>query len=438
MKRAFLFLLAAAQIAMSADDYSRIHSLFQKHCIDCHSANDAEGQLILDTHELLMKGGESGAIVVPGRSADSLLIKSLEGTWEKDGKRKIMPPGNKREKLKAAEIALLKAWIDAGAHGPTGALKRVELVTPKIPLRASPRQPVNAIAVAADGEQLAIARYGLVELHSTNDKQRTTNALTGHRGAVNAIAFTPDGSQLFAAAGEPGVYGEVRQWNIADGQLVRVLEGHSDTIYSVALSPDGKVLATGSYDQKIKLWDTASGKELNTLGGHNGAVFGLAFRPDGKILASASADRTVKLWNVQRGKRTDTLSQPLKEQYAVIFSADGQRLFAAGTDSRIRVWRISETAAETTNPLLESRFAHEGTILRLALSRDGRTLLSCADDHTVKLWSADDVKQIQVFDNQPDWVSAAAFVHAQRIAVGRMDGSLQFYEMNDSQRAEAK
>src|SRR5207249_10837835 len=101
-----------------------------------------------------------------------------------------------------------------------------------------------------------------------------------------------------------------------------------------------------------------------------------------------SADRTVKLWNVATGDRRDTLSQPLKEQYAVAFSPDGQRLFASGVDNRIRVWQISETAAETTNPILESRFAHEGAILKIAFSSDGKTLGSSADDRTVKLWDA--------------------------------------------------
>ena len=298
-----------------------------------------------------------------------------------------------------------------------------------------------------------MARYGEVELIDAakipsgapvSDPARTNRGpqragsetgapLKGHRGNVNAVVFSADGAQLFAAAGEPGLFGEVRQWNVAEGKLMRVLEGHRDAIYSVALSLDGRVLATGSYDQKIKLWDVATGRELNTLHGHNGAVFGLAFRPDGKILASASADRTVKLWHVAAGQRTDTLSQPLKDQYTVVFSADGQRLFAAGADSRIRVWQISATAVETTNPLLDAHFAHEGTILRLALSPDGRRLLSCADDRSVKLWDAAELKQQRAFGQQRDWASAAAFLANDRIAVGRLDGSLDFYDLNTGQ-----
>src|SRR5687767_12556022 len=103
--------------------YDQIDGLFQKHCLDCHNAKDAEGQLILESYDLLMKGGESGADVIPGKSAESVLVKTVEGTWEKDGKRKIMPPGAKRKKLDSTEITLIKAWIDAGAKRPDGAAK---------------------------------------------------------------------------------------------------------------------------------------------------------------------------------------------------------------------------------------------------------------------------------------------------------------------------
>src|SRR5436190_2029608 len=123
--------------------YERVDALFQKHCLDCHDAKDAEGQLILESYDLLMKGGEDGAVIVPGKSAESILVKSVEGSFEKDGKRKIMPPGAKRKKLDSEEIALLKAWIDAGAPAPTGPRKPVELVTPKIALKAQPRRAIN-------------------------------------------------------------------------------------------------------------------------------------------------------------------------------------------------------------------------------------------------------------------------------------------------------
>ena len=436
------FTVAGFHLRAADIEYSRVDALFQKHCVDCHNGQDAEGQLILESYDLLMKGGETGLSVVPGKSSESILVRSVEGTFEKDGKRKIMPPGSKRKKLEPDEIALLRNWIDVGAKGPSGPMKRIELVTPRIPLTTTARQPINAIAFAEQPKLIAVARYGTVELLPFGPARQPSEivqpvatlpgarTIEGHRGNVNAVVASPDGRHLFAAAGEAGIFGEVRQWNMADGKMVRLLEGHQDAIYSVALSPDGKVLATGSYDQKIKLWDVASGVETKTLTGHNGAVLGLAFRPDGKILASASADRTIKLWDIEKGKRTDTLSQPLKEQYAVVFAADGRRLFAGGADSRIRIWQISDSAAETTNPMLEARYAHEATILRLALSPDGQRLLSCSEDRSLKIWDVAGLKQLRSFDKQSDWISAASFLPEGQVAVGRMDGSLDFYNIN--------
>ncbi len=420
---------AATVNAAEPSDYAAVDAIFTEHCLECHGSQEPEAKLILESFDLLMKGGESGAVVVPGRSEESLLVRLIEGRVEKDGKKLIMPPGKKREKLKPEQIALIRAWIEAGAK-PPAEFKPRELVVPRIEPKAPPRNSANAIAYTATGKLLAVARYGEVELRSA-ETRALVRELKGHRGSVNALAFSPDGKFLFAAGGEAGWLGEVRQWALDDDKLVHVFEGHKDAIYSVAVSPDGKTLASGSYDQKIKLWKIETGDEVKTLSGHNGAVFGLAFRPDGKILASASADRTIKLWEVANGERRDTLSQPLKEQYAVAFSPDGQRLVAGGVDNRIRVWQISETAAETTNPILESRFAHEGAILHLAFSSDGKTIGSSADDRTVKLWDATgpELREKRSLDRQPDWAPAVTFaLDNKAVVVGRLDGTIEFYD----------
>jgi hypothetical protein len=219
----------------------------------------------------------------------------------------------------------------------------------------------------------------------------------------------------------------VREWNVSDGRLERTIRGHRDTIYALALSPDGSLLATGSYDQKIKLWRVADGSEARTLSGHNGAVFGLAFRPDGRLLASASADRTVKLWDVTTGERRDTLSQPLKEQVGVAWSPDGKRLAAGGGDHRLRIWNVSPEGNETTNPLAIARYAHEQPIIRVAWSRDGDSVLSSAQDGTVKLWSAAEMKERLVLPKQPDWPTAIADA-GDVIVAGFGNGQLLFFK----------
>ena len=419
----------------ATNDYAAVEAIFAKHCLDCHAAQDPEGKLVLESFETLMKGGESGPSVLPGKGADSLLVKAVVTGVEHDGKKKLMPPG-KRAKLTPEEIAVLKDWIDAGAHAPATNGKPVvrELVLPKIAPTVPPRRSIQAMAFSPALKLIAVARYGEVELLSSETRQ-VVRTLTGLKGQVNALAFSADGKRLAAAAGEPALFGQATLWNVDDGKLVRTFQGHGDALYAVAVSPDGKTLATGSYDQKIKLWNLESGEVLHTLSAHNGAIFGLAFRPDGKILASASGDRTVKLWTVATGKRVETLNQPLKEQYTVAWSKDGKRLAAAGFDNRIRVWSVSDSAAETTNPLLISKFAHEGAVLCVRFSPDGKSLVSSADDRTVKMWDAAELAEKLALEAQPDVAPALAFLgDGKTFIVGRLDGSVEFYDGEKGKR----
>jgi WD40 repeat protein len=411
----------------NAPDYLAVDAIFNQHCLDCHASQDPEHGLVLDSFEALSKGGESGPAIIPGKSQDSLLVQMIEGRFEKEGKNKTMPPG-KRKKLTPDEIATIRSWVDSGAKGPSKPALAKDLVVPKIIPKSRPRDPVFALAISSDGNTVAAARYSQVELRSGKNLN-LLRTLEGPNGNVNAVAFSWDSSQIFAAGGQPALAGKVRQWTVADGKLLRSFEGHKDAIYALALSPDGKTLATGSYDQKIKLWSLATGQEIKNLSGHNGCVYQLAFRPDGKILASASADRTVKLWNVASGERRETFSQSLKEVRTLAFSPDGKRLYAGGADSRIRVWEISETAAETTNPLLQSKFAHEGAILSLVFSRDGKTLISSAEDRTVKVWEPVQMKQLLMFELQPDWPPGLAFDDSGKVFVGRLDGSITQYDL---------
>jgi hypothetical protein len=418
------------------DFNAQVAPIFKKYCNGCHNADEKEGGLILESFDAALKGGKRGAVIVPGKSDLSRLVLTVEQKV-----KPVMPPeGN--EGPNPNEIAILKAWIDAGAKGPTGqAPDPTLLVTPKIATKGVVRQPIQAIAWSRDVATIAIARQGRAELfrlpptvsevaRGVSDSKALVRDLAGLRGVVNDIGFAPDGSFVFVAAGEPGVFGEVRVFKAADGTLIRTLQGHRDAIYAAEVSPDGKLLATGSYDQKVKIWNVENGEEIRTLHGHNDAVYDVAFHPSGQILATASGDRTVKLWNVATGERLDTLSQPEKEQYSVAFSPNGKRIVAGGVDKRIRVWDITAGGKEGSNPMVFSRFAHEGGILRLAFSPDGKLLVSTAEDRRIKLWETQSFTQLNVLEAQSDWPQAIAISpDSGRLLIGRLDGSLGSYSI---------
>ena len=421
----------AEEAKPATPSYAQVQAIFQKNCLSCHDAKEAEGELVMETYGQLMKGGEKGVVIVPGDAGGSRLVQSIERT-----KKPFMPPPKKAPKLGDKEIALIRAWIDGGAHGPAAGeavavapSQPAAVSVPKIEPKVTPRLPVLALTYEAKGKLIAAGKADAIELISA-ESQGVVRKLVGHHGNVNAVAFTADGSRLVSAAGQPGVGGELKVWNVADGTVVRSLAGHKDAIYSLALSPDGKLAATGAYDHKILLWDLEAGKVVRTLEGHNGAVLGLSFRNDGKVLASVSADRTLKLWEVPGGKRLDTRPESNKDLNTVSFTPDGRFVAAGGVDNRIRVWQVSAGAAEGTNPIVFAQFAHEGAILKLAYSANGKMLATSADDKTVKLWDAGTLAQKVSLAEQPDWPTALAFAEGDKVlVVGRIDGSIGFYDV---------
>ncbi len=66
--------------------------------MDCHAADEADGDFALDTFDALIKGGKGGKVVIPGDAQNSSLVKFLEGRSGKEGKNQFMPPG-KRDHL---------------------------------------------------------------------------------------------------------------------------------------------------------------------------------------------------------------------------------------------------------------------------------------------------------------------------------------------------
>ncbi len=430
-------LLAWSSLAMAAEGPSfdtQIAPLLTKYCSGCHNSEDAEGQLSLDSFAGVSRGGESGAVITPGNSGSSRLIGVLTGLVKPK-----MPPEDEASPS-PEEVALLAAWIDSGAAGPSGqGLSHRRLMTPKFPSVEAPA-PVTSVAFSPQGDSLAIARFRQVELKPLDDSTQASHSFK-HPGKVQSVRFSRDGERLITASGITGLYGEARFWNVSEGTLENTFPadtfqadplptnseaGHRDMVYAAVTSSDGSILATAGYDRKILIWDTATGKLLRTLAGHNGAVFDLSISPEGTLLASASADATIKVWHIPSGQRLDTRSEPLKEQYTTAISPDGRLLVGGGGDSRIRVWRLVSTDKPEINPLVFTRFAHEGAIHLLRFSEDGSLLVSAGQGGEVKLWETREFRQLHTWPNQPASVQALSIsTAAGQVAVGRMDGSVE-------------
>src|SRR5262249_56455333 len=88
-----------------------IQPLLETKCLRCHKGKDPKGELDLSTPAGIMKGGESGSVITPGKPESSLLYEKVH--------RGLMPPG-KNERLGAADVETICRWIAAGAQADGG------------------------------------------------------------------------------------------------------------------------------------------------------------------------------------------------------------------------------------------------------------------------------------------------------------------------------
>jgi len=251
------------------------------------------------------------------------------------------------------------------------------------------------------------------------DWDSTLQVLNAHTRDVNSVRFSPDGKLLASGSDD----NTVRLWDPATGTCHSTLKGHSGWVHSVAFSPDGKLLASGSKDNTVKLWDPATGTCLSTLKGHSDRVRSVAFSPDGKLLASGADDKTVRLWDPATGTCRSTLEGHSGWVFSVVFSPDGKLLTSGSKDNTVKLW---DPATGTCHNTLEG---HSGAIFSVAFSPDGKLLASGSKDNTVKLWVPAMGTCHGTLKGHSDWVRSVAFApDGKLLASGADDKTVRLWD----------
>ncbi|HEY9621736.1 MAG TPA: TIR domain-containing protein [Crinalium sp.] len=226
------------------------------------------------------------------------------------------------------------------------------------------------------------------------------NTLSGHQFSVSSVSFSPDGKTLASGSWD----NSIKLWNVETGELIRTLPGHQSSVRSVSFSPDGKTLASGSGDKTIKLWNVETGELIRTLMGHQSSVRSMSLSSDGKTLASGSDDNSIKLWNVETGELIGTLTGHLYGVWSVSFSPDGKTLASGSGDKTIKLWNMD------TGELIGTLTGHQSSVWSVSFSPDGKTLASGSADSTIKLWVWDADRLMSMGCN---WIRAYLITHPQ-------------------------
>jgi len=264
-------------------------------------------------------------------------------------------------------------------------------------------------------------------------------SLSGHINDVYAVTYSPYGCLLASGSWD----NIVKVWDLAKGREVRTLSEHRDPVKTVAFSPDGRLIASGSADKTIKLWKVVELRNSvmlsDTFSGHDESVEAVAFSPCkqrdpsgttciewDKLLASGSADKTIKLWDVDNRKEVRTFSGHTGPVYSVAFSPNGKLLASGSADNTIKLWDIA------TGQEVRTLSGHSGPVYSVVFSPDGKSLASGSHDKTIKLWNVDGGSVKSTFSGHDGPVKAVAFSpdpDGKLLASGSVDNTIKVWDI---------
>ncbi|EXA30335.1 hypothetical protein FOVG_18262 [Fusarium oxysporum f. sp. pisi HDV247] len=275
-----------------------------------------------------------------------------------------------------------------------------------------------------------------------SDWNAILQTLEGHTFSVSSVVFSNDG-RLIASGSYDNT---VKIWNVATGEEERTLKGHTGWVTSVVFSNDGKLIASGSYDETVKIWNVATGEEECVLKGHTHFVSSVVFSNDGKLIASGSYDNTIKVWKVATGDEEQTLKGHTGPVTSVVFSNDDKLIASGSSDMTVKIWNVATGEEERT---LKGSYdetvkiwkvatgeeertlnGHTSRVNSVVFSNDGKLIASGSSDNTVKIWKVATDEEERTLKGHTSPVTSVVFSNDDTlIASGSWDNTVKIWKV---------
>jgi WD40 repeat protein/energy-coupling factor transporter ATP-binding protein EcfA2 len=308
------------------------------------------------------------------------------------------------------------------------------------------REQIWDVSFSPNDEILAYASGDkTIRFFSLVKKSLKIPKLTGHKDSlINNIRYSHNGKYLIST----GYRGEIILWSTNTGKIKNTVD-HQAVVYDVNFSKDDSLVASSGKDGTIKIWKIENEK-INPIpivldatkfiqstkykSGQDYNILGVDFDPNNNNrIAFGGADGSVKFWDIQSQKPSEPLGTN-HEGYVVLvkFSQNGRRLVSSDQNGIIKIWN---THNDDLKKLLGEIKGHTKEIYGLAFSPDDKILASASADTTIKLWQINDVieqyqtkippttidKEWTILKGHTDIVNRAEFSHSGKFIASASD-----------------
>ena len=223
----------------------------------------------------------------------------------------------------------------------------------------------------------------LFNLNYTNNEDMLQFSFKGHDLWVNCLVKC---SEYYFASGSNDA--EIKVWDYKNKTIYRTLRGHEDCILALILLKNKK-LCSGSADRSLRIWDWGLGICEFSFSGHEKWIKCLCQLDKDDVIVSGSDDMKIKIWKnigCYRNNINNNNWNVIKEYTGHTHSVRtlckiNEDTFASGSfDGSIKIWNLNEKEA------IQSLEGHKSYVISVIKIKNGDDLISCSNDHTIKIW----------------------------------------------------
>jgi hypothetical protein len=409
--------------------------------------NDSAGAAENEARYKVEAPGQKNA----GGSRPGVAISSEPQPLSNGGQGKGADEGKPRAAASpGSPVDLVKRMESIFSSGPAqGSASRLQDSKPRAPvgregLGSSPSSALGVeeakleapeVAAKTPVPELAPSVTAAIEPAISRPDFVLDHTLKGHSGWVTGVAFSSDGRRLASGSWDQ----TVKLWDVPTGKELNVVGSKMSKmkeVQAVAFSRDGHWLAVENSNDTVTLWDATTETETHTLPSNKPLrplgknwVYSIAFSPDGRWLASGVDDKTVRIWDVRSGRAVRDLTGLRRSVIYAAFSPDGRWLASGDDDKSIRIWEVS-----SGKEIRRLTGGHKKPIYAVAFSPNGRWLASASADKTIKLWDIEAGREVQTLTGHGDQVTSVSYSPDGRwLASGSRDKTIKIWDVETGQ-----